>query len=91
MPVFVIILNRRQEMVVPRIEKFPEADRYRIKGDVWLVNYLGTSRSLAENIGIRGSSRGGPTGVVFPILDYSGRASPDLWDWLKLRTAAVDL
>jgi hypothetical protein len=62
-------------IVVP--EKF-----YEIKESVWLVSYDGTSQQLAEKLGIRDGASG--TGIVTPICNYSGRASGDLWEWLKV-------
>jgi hypothetical protein len=53
-----------------------------LTADTWLVAYEGTTKSLAEKLGIRSGEVG--TGVVFPISNYSGRASSDTWEWLGL-------
>lgn len=84
MPVFVVVLNRHSEKVIPTIEDLPEGTTYKIKDDAWLIDHKGTTRELAEKLGIRGSDASGATGIAFPITNYSGRAPGDAWEWLKL-------
>ena len=55
---------------------------YELKPDTWLVRYNGTTRELAEKIGVRQGTSG--TGLVVSITGYSGRAPGDIWEWLKL-------
>jgi hypothetical protein len=90
MPVYLVVLAKRPELATTRIEEFPASDRYRLKADVWVVDYDGTTRALAEKIGIRGTSPGGSTGVVFPVSNYSGRAATEFWEWMKIHMNRAD-
>jgi hypothetical protein len=54
-----------------------------VKDDAWFVAYAGTAREAAEALGMRQNDVLG-NGLVVSINNYSGRASPDVWEWLKL-------
>src|SRR5215469_10481525 len=77
-----LVLNKARE-------NLPESDIFEIDSDKLAIAFDGTSRDLAEKIGILGSPTvsSGVTspvssGVVFPVSTYSGRADPALWEWL---------
>ena len=85
--VFAVIATRGADRVREALAQQMSGDSvYELKSDVWLVSYEGTTRKLAEALGIRGGESG--TGLVFPIGGYSGRASNDVWEWLKLHWPA---
>jgi hypothetical protein len=46
---------------------------YELKSDTWFVSFDGTTRQLAEEVGIRNGTIG--SGVVAPITGFSGRAN----------------
>jgi hypothetical protein len=81
--VFAVIATRGAE-----VQKLPEPSYYEIKDDAWLVSYEGTTRQLAERLGIRGGESG--SGLVILAAGYSGRASSDVWEWLTVRWGADD-
>jgi hypothetical protein len=66
-------------------EKFPGAS-LKLAENTWLVAAKGlTTREVAETIGAK---RGGISGVVVARIDsYSGFASRDIWEWLKVKSA----
>lgn len=82
MPVFVVVATRVPREVKAAIDAL-NAPSYEIKDDTWLVDYEGTTRELAERIGIRPIDSPS-SGVVFPITNFSGKHRSDLWEWLKL-------
>jgi hypothetical protein len=88
MPIFVVIATKNASDVEARIDALASEpgraiDRfYPLRGDTWFVSYRGTTKELAEMLGIRQGETG--SGVVVSIENYSGRASNDLWEWLKL-------
>lgn len=47
----------------------------------WLVSYAGTSKQLSDDIGISDNTSG--SAIVLNISGYWGRASTDIWEWLK--------
>ena len=56
-------------------------DLLRLPSQAYLVSYAGTSRALADAIGL---SEGRPTGgLVVAVGPYWGRASKDVWEWLE--------
>jgi len=63
--------------------KFPD-EHYEIADDKWFVNVENlTARQLAERVGIIG---GDPVrGLVVSVASYSGRAQPDMWEWLAAK------
>lgn len=90
MPVFVVHVDRNAEEVASRIGQLPEEDSYRLAPNVWMIDHDGTTRALAEKIGIRGEQAVG-AGIAFPISNYSGRASSDVWEWLQLHLSRLQL
>jgi hypothetical protein len=80
---FVVIATRGAERIQAAIEALPLDTYYELKSDTWFVLYEGTTKRLAESLGIRTGTNG--SGVVAPISGYSGRASSDFWDWIKVK------
>lgn len=88
MAVFIVVAIRSPEKIKGNIEGFiSEANRLLLKEGVWLVDYDGTSKLLAEKLQIRAEPPSG-TGIVFPITNYSGRASDNVWEWLGAHLTA---
>ena len=85
MPVFVVIVTRESAAVAEKIRQLPDTPSYEIKSDTWVVNYNGTTRELAEKIGIR-QAASTSSGVAFSIANFSGKHRPDLWEWLTLHS-----
>jgi hypothetical protein len=91
MPAFVVTILSDVSAVTAQVEKhIPEENRYRLKPDVWLIDYDGTARALSALPGIRDTPNIG-TGIVFPFLNYSGRAPKSVWDWLGLHVSREEI
>ncbi len=82
--IFAVIATRQAADIRLEIEKLPEHSFYELTDDSWLVAYEGSTRQLAEHLGIRSGDTG--SGLVVEAAAYSGRATNDLWDWLKVRS-----
>lgn len=67
-------------------EHFAETSKFFLRDGAWLVDYDGTTQLLSEKLGIRAGDT--EPGVVFLIANYSGRAAPDIWEWLSKRVLA---
>jgi len=85
MPVFVVIAKRGVDRVKGHIDDLPRESVYQLTDDAWLVDYPGTSRTLAELLKIRGTDEN-LTGIAFSVGNYSGRFSTDVWEWLGLHS-----
>jgi len=60
---------------------------YKIESGKWAINAgVTTARELAVKLGIRETQ----SHIVVPIRGYSGRAKPDLWEWLSAQSAKAD-
>jgi hypothetical protein len=82
MTIFVVVAIKEADKISAAISgKIADSDSYKLTDDVWLVDFSGTARGLAEELGIRGGEAG--TGIVFPTTNFSGRASRDIWEWLQ--------
>jgi len=57
---------------------------YRLPRGEWLVSYEGTSKQLTDMLGISEGKLG--TVVALNFSGYWGRASKDIWEWLKENT-----
>ena len=87
MRVFVVIATGDGVKVEAALRE-KEYQHFPVKGDVWLVAFDGTTRELAENIGIRGGETS--SGLVCVISGYSGRLRKEAWEWLGLHEAASE-
>ena len=80
--IFVVVATKGADRVRQAVEARPPDTYFEVKFDTWLVFFDGTTRKLAEDLGIRNGANG--SGLVAPITGYSGRASSDMWEWLKV-------
>jgi hypothetical protein len=61
---------------------FPE--NYLIVGNgEYLVSAIGSAKDVSDRLGISS----GPVGpaIVFKMSNYFGRASTDIWEWIKVK------
>jgi len=88
MAAFIVVATRDALKIKESIEDlFVETNRLELTDAVWLVDYDGTTQLLADKLKIRSEPSVG-TGVVFPVTNYSGRASADVWEWLGAHLAS---
>lgn len=83
MAVHMIVLSRRNDAVVARIqETYP--DNYEITRTCYLVHSKNITEKIAATVGFKGESRiENASGAVFKLNGaYSGFASRALWEWL---------
>jgi hypothetical protein len=84
MRAFVVIATRDSPKVQTALRE-KGYQYYTVNSDVWLVAFDGTTRQLAEELGVR-SGQTGP-GLVCAISGYSGRLPKEAWEWLALHEA----
>lgn len=83
--IFFVAITGGVDAVAGKIrEDFPEEDTFKLADDKWFLVFDGISRELAESLNIRSNPSIG-AGIVLPVESYSGRASTQLWEWLKLQ------
>jgi hypothetical protein len=60
MPAFIVVITKNINEVTSKIEEIPAEKRYRLTSDVWLVDYDGTTKALAEKSGFAEIPTSGP-------------------------------
>lgn len=88
MSVFIVVSTRAPcDGLKRQIElSIPEGKFHELNETAWMVEYEGTTRDLAQKLDIM-SGANGPA-VVYLVSNYSGRASPFIWEWLQARPSA---
>lgn len=89
MVVFLIVALKDSTAAVDYavLTKFPDSS-YKIEPGKWVVNApAATAKELAIALGLRETS----SHLIIPVRGYSGRAQPDLWEWLSAQTAKADV
>lgn len=84
MGVFVVIPTRTDTaaQLDAAIRKwFDKGRSYRLPRGEWLVSHSGTSKELSDVLGITGGDSG--SALVLSAFGYYGRASTDIWEWMK--------
>ena len=84
MRVFVVIGRSQPKQIATAIESRGLAS-FEVDHNAWMVASDGTTREVAERLGIRNGENG--TGLVCLIESYSGRLPADAWEWLKVYEA----
>lgn len=80
---FLTALTEAPQVQQRLLTLFPEADRFELAADKWMIAFHGGAQELAEKAGVRGGEERVGTGLVLPVTTYSGRAPTTLWDWLR--------
>jgi hypothetical protein len=47
----------------------------------WLVSTKGTAQELSAKLGVTSGENG--AAIIIEIASYFGRATPDIWSWIK--------
>ena len=88
MPVFLVVaLKDSAESVDAAVAKMDTEKAYKVEPGKWFVNaHFTVARQLADSLGLRETN----AHLVVPVRGYSGRAEPDLWEWLSAQSGKVD-
>lgn len=83
MSIFAVNFTKENEELAQAIKTlFPE-DHHEINSKAWLVAFQGTPKELSGKLEISEGRQHG--GVVLQVSAYYGRASPNLWSWIKAK------
>ena len=93
MTIFVICRVSNPALVGEAVKsQFPN-DHLPLQGDEWLVSAKSTAREIAERLGITEEEGSTKTkvgsAIVFASAGYWGRASTEIWEWLKTKSEAT--
>jgi hypothetical protein len=88
MPIFVIFRVSDPQMMKAAIEaEFPQ-DSLAISANEWLVSFRGTAVGLSDKLGVSDGRNG--VAIIFGMSSYFGRATTDIWDWIKAKAESSD-
>jgi hypothetical protein len=83
MPLFAVIALKESGSLVDQAVEQLGSPSYKVEMGKWVVNSSATTaRELSTELGLRETA----THLVFSIRGYSGRAQPDLWEWLAAQS-----
>jgi len=69
------------EAAVRRV--FP-SDHFKVADDQWLISAIGTAKDISDKLGVTPGNETGPA-IVFSMANYYGRATTEVWDWIKVK------
>lgn len=67
------------------VAAFPN-DHLNLAPGEWLVASSGTPKDISDKLGVSDGKNG--TAIVFAMESYFGRATQDIWAWIKTKAEA---
>ena len=89
MPLFAVIALKNSASAIDEAMRtlVPGEGSYQIEPGKWVVNEdVSTAKELAVKLGIRERE----SHLILPIRGYTGRAQPDLWEWLSAQSGKTN-
>lgn len=89
MAIFLVLSLKESNAAVDSAvsKNFSSPDAYQIEPGKWVVNAeAATAKQLSIKLGLRESA----SHLILPVRGYTGRAQPDLWEWLSAQAAKAD-
>lgn len=65
---------------------FPD-DHLKIADKEWLISSSATPKDVSDRLGISDGKNG--SGIVFTTGGYFGRATTEVWDWIKAKAESA--
>jgi hypothetical protein len=81
MSVFVIFRVHDPQRMEAELDKLPPGKYLRLREGMYLASASGTAKALADTLGVSDGDTG--PAIIFKMESYFGRASLDIWDWIK--------
>lgn len=69
------------------LTNFP-ADHFDLGSNEWLISGRGTAQEISDRLGLSTGVVG--SGIIFSMQSYYGRASSNIWDWIKTKSEQAD-
>lgn len=82
MPVYAVIGGTNPHAIKSMIVAQYGANHYEFTSNVWFVTDSGTTKDVADKLGIT-KSENNIQGVVLRFDAYSGRAPATVWTWIQ--------
>lgn len=84
MPIFVVFrVSDVQKMESALRSAFPD-DHLKVASGQWLVSANGTAKDVSDRLKVTPGQDTGPA-IIFSMANYYGRATTEIWDWIKTK------
>jgi len=81
-----VLAQNNQALLAQAIQTHYAADSYALAAGQWLVVTTDAPKELCDKLGITDGKTA--SAVVVSFINYYGRASADIWEWLNTKMAA---
>ncbi len=85
MAIFVIFRVSDPPKMLEKLREVYPNDHLQVQQGEFLVSASGTAKDVAERLGITGTTTPTVAAIVFSMASYFGRASTEIWDWIKTK------
>ena len=86
MSIFVIFRVADPAKVEAALEAHFPAKHMKVREGQYLVSGTGTAQAISDKLGLSEGELG--SGIIFKMSNYFGRASAEIWDWIKTEAEA---
>jgi hypothetical protein len=83
MAIFVIFNVDNPAGMRASIEREFPKDNFDLGANEWLISAKGTAQELSQRLGV--STGEASSAIIFSMQSYFGRASTNIWDWIKTK------
>jgi len=89
MTIFVVFRVKASACMRAAIARVYPNDSFDLGNNEWLISAEGTPKTVSDSLGITSHPDTIGAAIIFKVEGYSGRASPDIWNWIKSKSQTV--
>lgn len=82
MAIFVIFNAANPQSIAAALQREYPNDHLTVAEGQWLVSATGVAKDISDKLGITDGTVS--SAIIFSMANYFGRASTDIWDWIKV-------
>jgi hypothetical protein len=84
MNIFVVFKVSDSTKLERAIEDVYPEDHLKLQDDEWLISGGSTAQEVSDRLGVSSGDNG--SAMIFRMGSYYGRASTNIWDWIKTKS-----
>ncbi len=86
MTIFVVFRVKASACMRAAIARVYPDDNLDLGNNEWLISAKGTPKTVSDSLGITSHPDTIGAAIVFSVDNYFGRASTDIWEWIKSKS-----
>ncbi len=90
MAIFVVFRVKASACMRAAIARTYPENSLDLGNNEWLISTKGTPKTVSDSLGITSNPDTIGAAIVFSVDSYFGRASPEIWEWIKRKSQATD-